>query len=475
MDSITELYSQKKFNELIEKYIKRVDDMRISSKAERNEKNAEILYYLFGSFHEKGYYYDVLHVLKKLDEIKPINLINWNIKQVMYFSNAALEALIYSLFNNGSEELEIPYPITDFVDSIISFQDELIREHKPPYGDIPKNLRMVYVDYKEGRLPIYTVEFLYPFEPIIPNYTFDLQECSPYISMRVERVPRDNDSFTNFIFKAYGFINTKFDWEGPRWETRHKFPAVKKALPIVNLMLLQAVKASPGKMVLPYNIEQVSTVSMYQYCSDGVHTVFNGLVTGTDFTAQWIGNNSQWHTFTQKELQELNRRVIATYGNKAFVTTFHHATNLLSGGFYTESFLLFCFCCEGFVYHWCREIAKVHGEEQEYQDFTKIKQSPCNNCDLYVDRSKEPHNKGIEPTLFANLKYLREKKWINSTDYNSLRKLVSKIRQDDLRNDIVHGRVFGATKANADESLAKILEMQDVFLEIIDKCKKEKS
>lgn len=254
MDSITELYSQKKYNELIERYIKRVDDMRISSKAERNERNAEMLYYLLGSCHEKGYYCDVLHVLKKLDEIKPINLINWNIKQVMYFSNAALEALIYSLFNNDSEELGIPYPIMDSVDSIISFQDELIAEHKTGYGDIPKNLRMVYVDYKEGKLPIYTVEFLYPFEPIIPDYTFDLHECSPYISMRVERVPRDNDSFTNFIFKAYGFINTKFDWEGPRWETRHKFPAVKKALPIANLMLLQAVKASPGKMVLPYNI-----------------------------------------------------------------------------------------------------------------------------------------------------------------------------------------------------------------------------
>lgn len=44
-----------------------------------------------------------------------------------------------------------------------------------------------------------------------------------------------------------------------------------------------------------------------------------------------------------------------------------------------------------------------------------------------------------------------------------------------MRNNIVHGKVFGATKANADEALTYILEMQEVFLRIVDKGKKEMS
>lgn len=457
MGSISELYSQKKYNELIRNYLPRVSSMRVSSKVERNEKNTEILYYLLDSCYEKGYYFNLLHILKKLNEIKPVNLVNWNVEQIVFFSNAALESLLYCLMNNDSEKLGITYPIIPKVDDVISFQEELIRDHGVTLGDIPQNLRMVYADYKEGKLPIYTVDFLYPFDPIIPDYVFDLHECYPYISMEVRRVPRDADSLTSFTLKAYGFINTKFDWEGPRWETRHKFPAVKKALPIANLMLLHAVKASPGKMVLPYNIEQVSTVSMNQYRFDGMHTVFNGLLTGTDFTAQWIGNNCRWHSFTHEEMQELNRRVVATYENKAFVTTFHHATNLLSGGFYTESFLLFCFCCEGLVYHWCGEITKSFGIYDSYIKFAM------------------PKNGKRFPSLFANLKYLKDRECISKSEFEGLEDYIHKIRNDTLRNKIVHGMKFHASKKDAEQSLNLLLDMQDMFQTIANKCKKEKS
>lgn len=475
MATISELYSQKKNNDIFEGYLKRVKEMRFSVKADRREKNAEILYYLLAASYEKGYYCDCLDVLKKLNEIKEAVITNWNAGQLMYFSKVALESLVYCLLNNESEKLMIAYDIATHIENTISYQDNLIQNYGLECGEVQNNLRFVYEEYKIGKLPIYEVAFYYPFDPIIPDYVFDLEKCYPYISMSVVRVPRDKDSLTCFKFKAYGFINIDLNWEGPRWENRHKLPAVKKALSIVNLMLLQAVKASPGKMVLPYNIEQVSTVSMHQYRCNGVQTIFNGLVTGTDFTAHWVGNNCSWHSFTPEEMQELNRRVVATYDNKSFVTTFHHATNLLSGGFYTESFLLFCFCCEGFVYHWCEEIAKIYGEEQQYIEFSERKQSCCDDCDLYIDRSIEPHNKGMEPTLFSNLKYLEEKRWINSTECKKLRELVSKIRQDKLRNNIVHGKVFGATKANADEALTYILEMQEVFLRIVDKGKKEMS
>lgn len=474
MQEIVTLYRNKQYDEILKRYLKRVKEIKYGSDERKREKNVELLYYLFGVCAEQGFYLDSIDVLKKLHELRPICFTKWTPEELRFILNAIIEALIYCLINNQIDKLNIKYDIVDEIEKAIVLQDQLCAQFTCANMERQKELRTLYEDYKSGKLPIYTIAFLYPFDPIVPNYVFDLSGCFPYISFEVSQVKRDDDSLTEYKFKAYGFINTRMDWEGPRWSDRTRFHVVAKSLSIVNLMLLHAVKASPGKMITPFSVEQVSTISsVFQYRYDGIQSIEGGLVTGTDFRAHWIGNNAKWHEFTSDEMQELNRRIVNTYDNKPFVSIFHHATNLLSAGFYNESFLLLCACCEGMFYHQCTELAKTAGIEKEYVEFSNSKKSRCAECELNKDNSKKIIDSGLPPTLFANVDFLQQHHCLSKQNAKEIKSLIHIVRNDNLRNSIAHGKDFSACRQDAENTLQALLKMQEVFVQSVKEKKGE--
>lgn len=466
-----ELFKAGNFFEFVNMNIKEVSNICISRDFEKNRKNANTLYHLAAACEKCGYYCDYLEVLKKLHMVRPLTLTNWDINTLILFSNFTLEALLYCLFNNEIENLGINYNISEQIESVLLFQDVLISKKGMCYTKQQQDLRALYNDLKQGKLPIYVVDFLYPFEPIVTDYVFDLSQCYPYISLEVKKVPRDKDSYTSYRFKVRGLIKPDMLWRGPKQEKQEKMPPIKKALSIVNMMLLQAVKASPGKMILPYSIEQVSTVTMLQYRWDEKEPILGGTITGTDFTAQWVGGNAPWHSFTKAEMLELNKRIVCTYSSRPFVTTFHHATNLLSAGFNLEGFLLLCASCEGMAYYWCEEIAKLCGIEKEYRKFSETKISKCDSCELFMKSSIKKPFDGMEPTIFANFDFLFREKCIKKEEYNDLKKYLSKVRNDKLRNKTTHGSNNEISKQEAEKSLEALLKMQDLFVEITNRLK----
>lgn len=466
VEEISTLFSKGRFGELIEQHLKEAKSMKYTTNIQERNTNADLLFYFLAACEQCGLYCDYLDVLQKYNENDPIEYTKKDKRTVVKILTFQLESLIYCLYNNYEEQLGIDYDISVKTKEVIAHLDKLVKEVGGQYTKRQIELKALYEDYLENRLPIYVVEFLYPFEPIVKNYTFNLSPCFPYISLEVKNVPRDTDCYTAFVITAYGLIKPDSFWKGPKWETREKFPPVKRSLDVVNMLLLQAVKASPGKMVMPYSIEQVSTVSMFQYRWDMSEPILRGTITGTDFCSQWIGGNAQWHQFTDEELHKLNDALIDTYNSKSFVTTFHHATNLLSAGFNTEAFLLLCACGEGLTYHWCEEIAESHGILAEYQEFSRSKISKCDLCGYYKgDKDKKPFG-AIEPTLYANLTYLKDHNCITKQEQTKLNRLLSKVRNDELRNKTIHGSNYKVSKQEAECSLQALLRMQECFVEI---------
>lgn len=472
MQEIAIMYSAGQYDRILEQYLKESQFINHGCDEKKRRRDEELLYYLFGACAAKGFYLDCLDVLKKLHQLRPIIPEEWSDECLVFFSNAALEAVLYCLVNEKIDNINLPFDPATEAEKIICFQRELFNRSSCTNSERRKELESVYEEYKSGRLPIYTVEFLYPFDPIVPDYTFDISQCFPYITFEVRREKRNTDSLTNFKFTAYGLINPRMDWEGPRWAERRRFPVVEKALAIVNLMLLHAVKASPGKMITPYCVEQVSTVSMFQYCDNGKRSILGGLITGTDFGAHWIGNNSKWHEFSEEEMKELNHRIVRTYDSKPFVRVFHHATNLLSAGFYNESFLLLCFCCEGMFYHQCTELAKAAGIEKEYIEFSSREKSQCDECEYNQGNSKKKEERKMVPSLNQNLAFLQQKNCLTTQTKNEINKLIGIVRNNNLRNAIVHGSGFGAKRQDAERSLQALLDMQEIFIKTVS-AKKE--
>ena len=474
MENIKELFSHGRFFDLVDQYLEQGYNVSPSQDPQEDRKNLDLLYYLLAACRECGYYCNYLYLLERFDQIRPLARVNLNKSTLVIMLNFALESLLYCLYNNEIENLGIQYDIPGKIGEVIFFQDKLLKECGVPYSKRQIELRNLYEDYKTGKLPIYTVEYLYPFEPVIKDYVFDLTPCYPYISLEVKKVPRERDSFTSFKFKAYGLIKPDAWWKGPKWETREKNPPVRKSLEITNMMLLHAVKASPGKMVVPYSINQVSTVSMFQYRWDGKEAILGGTITGTDFTSDWVGGNAPWHQFTDDEMVELNRRMIETYQNKAFVTTYHHATNLFSAGFYLEAFSLLCSCCEGMIYHWFDEIARNNCMGDEYNIFRNTKLSKCDTCEYFLGRTAKKPYDGMPPSIFANIDFFYKKKCITKEDAKKMRRLLSKIRADQLRNNTAHGENSIVSKETVQDSLDGIMELQTLLVRISDKAAKEK-
>lgn len=478
MSNITELYKNRKYAEILNQYLDNLSQIKHSTKdPKKMQKNLDTLYCLLVACEQLGCYCDYLDVLKKIHEIYPLNSDKWNreFESLLIAIDFALESLLYCLYNNNSEKLGIDYNIVERIDKTIKFYNCLLIKFAKKSSDRHQQLVGLYEDYQNGNIPIYTVEYLYPFEPIVKDYVFDLSGCYPYITMEVKKVPRENDNYTSFKFKAYGMIKPDAFWMGPRWEKREPYPAIKKTLDITNMMLLQAVKASPGKIIIPYSINQVSTVSMCQYRGDGKSMVLVNTILSTNFQADLIGGNAQWHIFTDDEMKELNKRIVSTYKNEPFVTTFHYAMNLFSAGIYLEAFLLLCACCEGMVYYWCGEIAKKYGIYDEYNAFSQKESSKCDTCGEYKKSGKErPYGKQ-KPSLFANIAYLYEHKCITNTERKKISRLISKARNDSLRNRTVHGENNIITKREAEETYDSIMELQKEFRNIEMKKENDKT
>ncbi len=459
---ISDQFSRGDWDSILENHLNAGKEMSLAN----NYEKRSILCYLLAACMQRGYYCDYLEVLEKYYNIDPDAFLHDKADMLKVILNYALESLLYCLYNNEDENLGIKYNISERIDQVLCFQDKLSKGVEECQNQHLCELKDLYEDYKNGRMPIYVVEYLYPFEPIIKDYVFDLSQCPPYISVEIKKVPRDKDNYTSFKIKAKGLIKPDTLWMGPRWECREKMPPIKKTLSIVNMILLYAVKASPGKMVLPYSIEQVSTATMFQYRHDEHEPILGGTITYTDFSAQFVGENSRWHEFTDDELLQLNKFIVNIFSSKPFVTTFHHATNLLSGGFYLESFLLLCSSCEGMAYHWCEEIAKQCGLGKEYREFSQTKISKCDSCELFLHSDTNKPYLGMEPSLFDNFTFLEKQKCITTKEAKHLKKYLSKVRNNNLRNQITHGANNVVTQEEVKKSLDALFKLQESFEKI---------
>lgn len=475
MEDIFSLFSKGKFDELVGEYLGFVHEVKPSRNPQKCQENVKKVYFVLAACEQCGYYYDYLDVLKKLNELAPLRNPGWNKRDLAVMVDFALESLLYYLLNNSSEDAENKDNISEQIEKVINFQDAIIQEPDSTYSSKRKEeLRALYDDYKNKKMPIYVVEYLYPYEPIIKDYTFDLSSCYPYISLEVKKVSCNINSYTSFKFKAYGLIKPDTFWRGPRYKTSTRMYPIKDSLKVANMMLLQAIKASPGKMVLPYSIEQVSTASILQYRWDEKEPILGGTITGTDFTAHWVGGNAQFHQFTDEEMQELNRQIIKTYNCKPFVTTFHNAVNLLSAGFYLEAFTLLCFCLEGMIYHWFEEISLIYGISDKYAIYRTTKISPCDSCKLITDSVKEKPHGGMKPSLFANVNFMLQNNCITEYEAKNIHRLIGKIRKDEMRNKTVHGEINEISKKNVEQSLQGIMKLQDMLVEITKRALQEK-
>ena len=81
---------------------------------------------------------------------------------------------------------------------------------------------------------------------------------------------------------------------------------------------------------------------------------------------------------------------------------------------------------------------------------------------------------GMPPSIFANVSFMRKNGCITSEEAATMKQLISKIRDQRLRNDTTHGRNSAIDKDTIKDSLKGIMELQALLIELSDKAAEKK-
>lgn len=460
--NIDEMFENHRYKEIVEVYYSKVLDYGFrNNNAERYVKQIRATKYVIDACYRLGYYINVLKVIGHVRQKISINdlLLGNNEK---WFYEVYFECLIYCKTNRLNYDDFCIANLDDEINRIIN--DKLNKENE-------RNLDLitVYNDFMSGKLPYYIVSFWTPYEPLFEDYQFDLRGCFPFEYMKVSKTLQDsNDAnskvYTKYEFKKYGFVHTDSTWGGPEWikddyEEKVEF---KNCLKLTNMMLLYASNAVPGSFTPIICVEQLSTMEVHQFTSGGKE--ING-VWYWDFDAQWVGLNAPRYEYSIENLSYINNWLIQTYGCDSFVQLYQQAKNNMSAGLYVESFLLLCTCVESLVYYYCDRILGMIGKKKEYDIFSDTKKSICADCSLNINGEITADN-GHLPTLFDHVRFFCKEANIDSSVRDEILDLIKNIRNDTLRNDVVHGRTGNVRLKDVKTSIECIMKLQEVFLEI---------
>ena len=455
---LKDLYDKKQYQIILDQYLRDVlsYDLKVNDPDLDSKVNAIVM--VIDSCHYCGAYKEILLLLNIISGVEPAKLDKWKIG----FLRFEFEALLYYLFN--------PREYSTSVADIVSRLEELIPQIVYGYessgitldNDLLSRIK-VFEDYKQGHLPYYDVKFLYPYEPPFGEGVLDLSGCDPYISLTIKRVPREKDAFTSFSFRIVGYTNTDTFWPGHTWMDKERLPIVRKTLPTLNLILLRAMCAAPGKYVPLYNIEQVSSVSLALYTYDG--TAVGQTLSSTFFDAAWAGGNVPTISFNAEEFELLSKDIHSHYDAAHFFMQFYQAKNAMNAGMYVESFLMFCTAAESMLYWWIGHIAELSGANEAYHLFSQSKITKCSECMLLPSGAAYP-DEGRYPNVFQHIRFLKDQCGITNAQKRALAKCISTARNNELRNDVVHGRINSVSLAVLKQAEEAIMQMQSTFVEI---------
>ena len=110
----------------------------------------------------------------------------------------------------------------------------------------------------------------------------------------------------------------------------------------------------------------------------------------------------------------------------------------------------------------------------QYRCFSQKKVSRCDSCELFKKApTKEKHCGEMKPSAFDVVSFLTTNKCISKVEGGKIKKYLSKVRNNNMRNDAVHGANNRIRKDFADNSLEAVFELQNVFAEIEERLKRQ--
>lgn len=290
----------------------------------------------------------------------------------------------------------------------------------------------------------YCIQFKLPFSLPLPNGTYEIKYIKNLQSISVntfranEVTSRIGDRyFSDIELKFKGYTHTDNYWLGPNLTNGQEFPQnANHALNAINQLIINAKLADEELRLVLTTYNDIGTISTRQFDGNGhLHKLSLGLGFGGHALVDILSAQELKGKKLDNFLQKLKNSKPLLH-DELYSNALIEYTNLNQLG----AFYLLNSATEAMVDYFLERIASKNNQFDKYQEYFDGK-SYCLECEIYkTNPTREPPRKPIPPSPFKKLKLLQLLDVATSGEVKNLQRSMSKIRSDDLRNDLTHGR-----------------------------------
>jgi len=319
-----------------------------------------------------------------------------------------------------------------------------------------------------GKHPYFIVSFKLPFALPIPDGKYEVGYVSGKSTIAVEGFTADDVSsriadrhFSRVEVTMRGLTCTNNYWSGPDIESDHQEPRNSRlALSVVNRVVLGAKLVDESLRLVMASQRDIGHVVTTQY--DGDDNVFH-LSIGLTFGGLTMVDALSRQEVTPEQCQSLSERLsakaIAMHESLYAQALIQRGAENLVGAYY-----LLNSATEAMIDHFLFSLCEKVEASNELQRFL-LGESICTTCELFKasPTAVNPPRLANPPSPFQRLKFLQEIGIAKASEVRHLQKLLAAVRNDDMRNDLSHGRKGDIPSVAVDSAVAAFRNLKSAF------------
>ncbi len=318
-----------------------------------------------------------------------------------------------------------------------------------------------------GKSPYFIISFKLPFALPLPNGSYqvggilDAKTITIESFSAVDVTSRIGDRhFSKIEIKIRGYTCTNNYWIGPDLEALSKESRNSKlALTITNQIILNAKLVDESLRLVLASQNDIGNITTTQYDSNDEQFHFSMALGFGGFALVDVLSRQE---LNEQQVRQLSKNLIddLLLHEELYAQALIERSNMnLIGAFY-----LLNSSAEAMIDYFLTSLSTLKEKKEQFEMFIKG-DSYCKKCDLFKAATTiiEPPRSALPPSPFHKLKFIQEIGFGSSSDVRRIQSMLSRIRNDKMRNDLSHGRNNNIYSGAVDDAIKGFQELRLFF------------
>lgn len=316
-------------------------------------------------------------------------------------------------------------------------------------------------DILQGFYPYYIIKFKFAFSLPIPDGEYEVSTQN----LQMFTIKSFSDStvvskvgdrfFSEISLKMKGYTVTDRHWRGPyidgQTEVHTDF-----CLNFINELILKIKLLEPTFRIAELVEDDLGSVFIDQYTHDNeqlqsvIHFSSGGLSFANILSKQVLSSEQLQNVLTSDKLH-------------LFEMLYGQACIARDRGEDVKAFYILNSALESAIAHYLDKLANESQKMPELTEFLEGR-SKCLDCELFTaSELQEPPYGNMVPSISAQIQFLSNISIITNSQRRRLNSCVYKVKGQDVRNDLVHGRISTVPKGSLLQAFEAYISCVDLL------------